>query len=88
MSGLSLDDLKPVIDSLSLDDLKLITKRRGISCYKSMSGKTLLNDLSKPKNDNERLKKIREDLHKSRHKFSKSDKKEIRKNLLRAKQIF
>ena len=51
-----------------------------------MSGKTLLSNLSKPKNDNERLKKIREGLHKSRHKFSKSDIKEIRKKLLRAKK--
>ena len=51
-----------------------------------MSGKTLLSNLSKPKNDNERLKKIREGLHKSRHKFPKSDIKEIRKKLLRAKK--
>ena len=31
--------------------------------------------------DNERLKKVREDLNKSRHKFSKSEIKDIRKNL-------
>ena len=40
--------------------------------------------LSKPKlvkSENEKLKKIREDLNKSRHKFSKSKIKEIRKNL-------
>ena len=36
---------------------------------------------SKPKIDNERLKKIREDLNKWRHKFSKSEIKETRKNL-------
>ena len=35
MSGLSLDDLKPVIDSLSLDNLKLIAKRRGIDVIKA-----------------------------------------------------
>ena len=46
-----------------------------------MSGKRLLIVLSKPKIDNERLKKIREGLNKSRHKFSKSEIKEIRKNL-------
>ena len=46
-----------------------------------MSGKRLLSSLSKAKIDNERLKKIREDLNKSRHKFSKSEIKEIRKNL-------
>ena len=38
MSGLSLDDLKPVIESLSLDELKLIAKSRGIKGYKNMSG--------------------------------------------------
>ena len=46
-----------------------------------MSWKRLLNALSKPKIDNERLKKISEDLNKPRHKFSKSEIKEIRKNL-------
>ena len=64
MLGLSLDDLKPVLDSLSLDDLKLLTKNGGVKGYKNMSGKKLLSALSKPKIDNERLKKIREDLNK------------------------
>ena len=44
-----------------------------------MSEKRLLSAPSKPKTDNERLKKIREDLNKSRHKFCKSEIKEIRK---------
>ena len=64
MLGLSLNDLKPVLDSLSLDDLKLLTKNGGVKGYKNMSGKKLLSALSKPKIDNERLKKIREDLNK------------------------
>ena len=81
MSGLSLDDLKLFAESLSLDDLKPITKSRGIKGYKSMSKKRLLSSLIKPKIDNERLKNIREDLNKLRHKFSKSKIKEIRKNL-------
>ena len=81
MSGLSLDDLKPVIESLPLDKLKLIAESRGIKDYKSMSEKRLLSSLGKPKNDNERLKKITEDLNELRHKFSKSKIKEIRKNL-------
>ena len=51
-----------------------------------MSEERLLSALSKPKlikNNfyNERLKKIREDLNKSRYKFSKSEIKEIRKNI-------
>ena len=70
---------------LSLDELKLIAENRGIKGYKSISGERLLSALSKPKLiknfDNERLKKIREDLNKSRHKFSKSKIKESRKNL-------
>ena len=73
MSGLSLDNLKLVIESLSLNELKLIEKSRGIKGYKNMSGKRLLSALSKSKIDNERLKKIREDLNKLRHKFSKSE---------------
>ena len=46
-----------------------------------MSGKRSLIALSKAIIDNERFKKIREELNKSRHKFSKSEIKEIRKNL-------
>ena len=46
-----------------------------------MSEKRLFSALSKPKIDNERLKKIRQDLHKSRYEFFKSEIKEIRKNL-------
>ena len=49
MSGLSLDDLKPVKESLLLDELKLITKSRGIKGYRNMSGKRLLSALSKLK---------------------------------------
>ena len=64
MSGLSLDDLKLVIESLSLDELKLIANSRGIKGYKNISGKRLISALSKPKLDNERLKIIREDLNK------------------------
>ena len=63
MWGLSLDDLKPVIESLSLDELKLIAKSRGIKGYKNMSHKRLLSVLKKPKIDKERLKKIREYLN-------------------------
>ena len=87
MSGLSLDDLKLFTESLSLYDLKLIAKSRDIKGYKSMSEKRL-SSISKPKIDNERLKNIREDLNKLRHKI-KTKIKEIRKNLYeRAIKIF
>ena len=51
-----------------------------------MSEERLLSAINKPKLiknyfDNERLKKIKEDLNKTKHKFSKSKIKEIRKNL-------
>ena len=79
MLDLSLDDLK-----LSLDELRLVAKNRGIKGYKSMSEERLLSILSKPKLiknnvDDERLKKIREDLNKSRYEFFKSKIEEIRK---------
>ena len=81
MLSLSLDHLKLILERLSLDDLKLIPKSRGIKGFKNMSAKRLLSALIKPKIENERLKTIREDLNKSKHKFSKSEIKEIRKNL-------
>ena len=66
--------------SLPLDDLKIVAKSRDFKGYKSMSKENLLSDLSKPKLvesennfDNERLKKIRGDLNKSRNKLSKSN---------------
>ena len=81
MSGLSLNDLKVVIESLLLDELKIIAKGIPNKVYKNLSEKRLLSALSKTKIDNKRLKRNREDLNKSRHQFSKSEIKEIRKNL-------
>ena len=84
MPDLTLDELSML--DITLDKLKFVAKSRGIKGYKTMSEERLLSALSKPeliKNnfDNERLKKIREDLDKSRHRFSKSEIKEIIKNL-------
>ena len=81
MSGLSLDDLKLFTESLSLNDMELIAKSRRIKGYKNMSQKGLLSSLTKSKIENERLKNIREDFNKLRHKFSKSKIKEIGKSL-------
>ena len=74
MLGLSLDNFKLVIEIISLDNLKLITKSRGIKW------KSLLSALSNPKIDNKRLKKIMKDLNRSKHKFLKLEIKEIRKS--------
>ena len=72
--------------NLSINELKLLAKSSGIKGYKSISEERLLSAPSKPKLlknnfDNERLKEIREHINKSRHKFSKLETKEIRKNL-------
>ena len=64
--SLSLDDLKLVTENQSLDDLKLIAKSRDIKGYKNMSEKRFLSALSKPKIDNERPNKFREDFNKSK----------------------
>ena len=73
---------------LSLNELKLVAKRKGIKGYKSMSKERLLSVLSESelvgseKNfDDERLKKIREEFNKLRDRFLKPKIKEIRRNL-------
>ena len=70
----------PIIE-LSINDLKRIERGGGIKGYKNMSGKKLLSAFSKPKINNERLKKISKDFNRLRDKYSKSEIKEIRKNL-------
>ena len=74
--------------NLSLNELKLVAKSRGIKGYKSMSKERLLRVLSESKLvgretnfDDERLKKIREEFNNLRDRFLKSKLKEIRRNL-------
>ena len=84
--------------NLSLNELKLVAKFRGIRGFKSMSEVKLLSALNTPKSLEEseknfddpkpktnfskpRIEKIRKEFIESRHKFSKSKIKEIRKNL-------
>ena len=74
--------------NLSLNELKLVAKSRGIKGYKSMSKERLLSVLRESelvgneKNfDDERLKKIREDFNKLRNRFLKPKIKQIRRNL-------
>ena len=73
---------------LSLNELKLIAKSRGIKGSKSMSKERLLSVLSEPKLaeseenfDNERFKKIKKDFNELRNRFSKPQIKEIRRSL-------
>ena len=73
---------------LSLNELKLIARSRGINDYKSMSKKRLLSALNKSETvnvseknfDNARIKKIRKGFNELRGRF-KPKIKEIRKNL-------
>ena len=81
--------------NLSLNELKLVTKSKGIKGYKTMSKEILLSPLSelelveKENNfDNKRLKKIRKDFNELSTKFSKPQMKEIRKNLKKPKKSF
>ena len=78
--------------NLSLNELKLIAKGRGIKGYKSISKERILSALNESKSvksendfDDERLKKIREKFNKSRDKVLKPKIKEIRRNLYEIK---
>ena len=68
--------------NLSLNELKLLTKKRGIIGYKSMCKERSLSALSESESvESKSLKKIREDFNELRDRFSKPQIKEIRKNL-------
>ena len=74
--------------NLSLKELRLIAKSRGIKGYKGISKEKLLgalddSELAESGNnfDNARIKKIREDFNKLRDRFLKPKIKEIRRNL-------
>ena len=78
--------------NLSLNELKLVARSRGIKGYKSMSKERLLSALSElveSKNcfGDERLKKIRKDFNELRDRFLKLQIKEIRKNLYDIKNL-
>ena len=74
---------------LSLDELKVIAKKRGIKDYENKSEDDLIKILSEPKTklnfSKKRIKDIRKDFNKSRHMFSGSKIKQIRKNLYNIK---
>ena len=74
--------------NLSLNELKLVAKLRGIKGYKSMSKEKLLSALSESESAgsgsqfyNVRIKKIREDFNKLKDRFLKPKTKEIGRNL-------
>ena len=74
--------------NLSLSELKLITKSRGIRGYKSISKEKLLSVLSESESveskkslDNAKIKKIIEEFNKLKDRFLKPKIKEIKRNL-------
>ena len=85
--------------NLSLNELRLVAKLRGIKGYKSMSKEKLLSthsesesvksatSLSKYSFNDKRLKQIRKDFNELRDIFSKAQIKEIRKNLYDIKNL-
>ena len=74
--------------NLSLNELKLVGKSRGIKSYKNMSKERLLSPLSESESiesknsfDNERLRRIWEDFNEFRDRFSKPQIREIKKKI-------
>ena len=71
--------------NLSLNELKLAAKSRGIKDYENKSEDDFIKILSEPKTktslSKKKIRDIRKDFNKSRYKFSKPKIKEIRKNL-------
>ena len=69
--------------NLSLKELKVIAKMRGIKGYKGMSEDKLLSalHLSETNFSKARIEKIRKEFNESRHTFSKSKINEIRRSL-------
>ena len=74
--------------NLSLSELKLITKSRGIRGYKSISKERLLSALSESESveskkslDNAKIKKIIEEFNKLKDRFLKPKIKETKRNL-------
>ena len=70
---------------LSLDQLKVIAKKRGIKDYENKSEDDLIKILSEPKTklnfSKKRIKDIRKGFNKSKHMLSGSKVKQTRKNL-------
>ena len=75
---------------LTLNELKIVAKRRGNKGYENKSEDDLLKILSELKTktslSKKKIRDIRKDFNRSRYKFSKSKIKEVRKNLYNIKK--
>ena len=66
----------------SKDIAELLAQKRGIEDYENMSNDELYDALRSSENENYiRIEKIREEIKKLQHKFSRQELKEIKKNL-------
>ena len=66
----------------SKDIAELLAQKRGIKDYENMFNDKLLDALKVSENENKtRIEKIREEIKKLQHKFSRQELKEIKKNL-------
>ena len=76
--------------NLTLNELKLVAKSRGIKDYENKSEDDLIKILSEPKTkkslSKKKIRDIKKDFNKSKYRFSKSKIKEIRKNLCKIKK--
>ena len=75
--------------NLSLDELKLVTENRNIQGYENKSEEDLIKILSEPKPKisitKKKLKEIKKDFSKLRHKFSKEEIDKFRKSFYNIK---
>ena len=71
------------LSSEELRDLaELLAQKRGIEVYENMSNDELSRALRVSENENYvRIKKIREEIKKLQHKFSRQEKKKLKKSL-------
>ena len=80
MADIKLEDLYLSKEELK-DVIQLIAKKRNIKNYKSKWNNTLYKIFKKQSKNKERIDNIREDLKDLNYKLSKSELKEIKKNL-------
>ena len=80
MAGIKLGDSYLSKEELK-DVIQLIAKKRNIKNYKSKSNDKLYKIFKKQSKNKERIDNIREDLKDLSYKLSKSESKEIKKNL-------
>ena len=80
MANITLEDLYLSKEG-SKDIIELLAKKRNIKNYKSKSSDTLYNIFKKQSKNNKRIDDIREELKNPKYYISKSESKDIKRNL-------